>query len=256
MLLRIEDIDTVRCTPANETRMLEDLEWIGFEWEGEPMRQSARLEVYRETLHDLFDEQLVYPATLSRRKIGEMVEAVTAQGRSWPCDPDGAPVYPGEERELSRQEREIIMQGENDFALRLDMAEAISRIKPSLHWLETGSGPGGETGNLAANPEEWGDVVLGRKDTPASYHLSCVMDDAAQGVTHIVRGRDLFHATSVHRLLQEILHLPVPAYHHHDLILDEAGRKLSKSKGDTALRHLRQAGITPGDVRRMIGLEQ
>ena len=256
MLLRIEDIDTVRCTPANEKRMLEDLEWIGFEWDGEPLRQSARFEAYREVLDDLFDEGLVYPAMLSRRQIAEEVEAITAKGATWRSDPDGAPIYPGSERSLSMRERAALVEQGSDFALRLDMGEALSRLTAPLFWNETGAGPDGETGTVPADPGRWGDVVLGRKEIPASYHLSCVLDDAAQGITQIVRGRDLFHATSVHRLLQEILHLPVPTYHHHDLILDGTGRKLSKSKGDTALRHLREAGMTPADIHRMIGLDR
>ncbi|MCB2049720.1 MAG: hypothetical protein KDE32_16075, partial [Novosphingobium sp.] len=124
-----------------------------------------------------------------------------------------------------------------------------------LQWLETGAGPAGETGWIDVDIPAWGDVVLARKDTPASYHLSCVVDDAIQGVTHVVRGRDLFHSTSVHRALQETFGLSAPVYFHHDLILDEDGRKLSKSIGSTALRHLRKAGATPGDIRRMIGME-
>ncbi len=146
------------------------------------------------------------------------------------------------------------MSSGQDYAMRLDMKEAIASITHSLEWSETGSGPEGQAGMILANPASWGDVVLGRKDVPASYHLSVVLDDAQQGITNIVRGRDLFYATAVHRLLQELLQLPVPNYHHHDLILDESGRKLSKSNSSTALRHLREAGMTPPDIRRMIGL--
>jgi glutamyl-Q tRNA(Asp) synthetase len=123
-----------------------------------------------------------------------------------------------------------------------------------LYWQEGGQGPEGETGTIAADPARWGDVILGRRDTPASYHLSCVLDDALQGVTHVVRGMDLFHATSVHCLLQHLMGLPRPAYFHHGLVLSEDGRKLSKSRADTALSHLREAGATPADIRRMIGL--
>jgi glutamyl-Q tRNA(Asp) synthetase len=124
-----------------------------------------------------------------------------------------------------------------------------------LAWTETGGGPAGETGTIAADPAVWGDVVLARKDTPTSYHLAVVTDDAAQGVTDVVRGRDLFHATAVHRLLQTLLGLPAPRYHHHRLVLDDAGGKLSKSTQATALRELRARGLTPADIRRRVGLD-
>jgi glutamyl-Q tRNA(Asp) synthetase len=136
------------------------------------------------------------------------------------------------------------------------MAAAIARAGAlALDWVETGSGPRGETGTIAAAPARWGDVVLGRKEAPASYHLCVVIDDARQGVTHVVRGRDLFWATSIHRLLQVLLDLPVPVYHHHRLMLGADGRKLSKSTRATALRTLRRNGTTAADIRRMVGLE-
>jgi glutamyl-Q tRNA(Asp) synthetase len=254
MLLRIEDIDTSRCTPANEARMLADLEWVGFEWDEPPMRQSLQFERYSSVIDDLFEEGLAYPSLLTRREIVEMVDAITSGGRSWPADPDGVPIYPGTERDLDPRGRAAIIDSGRDFAMRLDVAAATKRVGDSLQWQETGEGPDGDSGLILANPPVWGDVVLGRKEVPASYHLSAVLDDALQGVTHVVRGRDLFHATSVHRLLQELLRLPVPDYHHHELILDATGRKLSKSLRSTALRHLREAGTTAGDIRRMIGL--
>ena len=135
-----------------------------------------------------------------------------------------------------------------------DMAAAAGYVAGRIEWRETGAGPHGETGLIQAKPEAWGDVVLARRDTPASYNLCVVVDDAIQGITDVVRGRDLFHATSVHRLLQELLGLPVPVYHHHDLVMGDDGRKLSKSRRDTALRSLRDAGATPDDIRRMVGL--
>jgi glutamyl-Q tRNA(Asp) synthetase len=138
--------------------------------------------------------------------------------------------------------------------LRLDM-EAAAAGSASLQWNETGKGSAGESGMIAAAPQAWGDVVLARRETPTSYHLSVVVDDAAQGVTQVVRGQDLFWATSVHRLLQSLLGLPTPVYHHHRLLLDSDGRKLSKSTRATGLRELRAQGITPGDIRRMIGLD-
>jgi glutamyl-Q tRNA(Asp) synthetase len=139
------------------------------------------------------------------------------------------------------------------YALRLDMAAASARVG-DLAWTEHGAGPGGETGGVAARPQAWGDVILARKETPTSYHLSVVLDDALQGVTDVVRGQDLFWSTGIHRLLQALLGLPEPAYRHHRLILDAGGRKLSKSTLATSLRDLRASGATPADVRRMVGL--
>ncbi len=150
-------------------------------------------------------------------------------------------------------ERERLMRSGAPFALRLDMAAAIARTG-ALSWSETGHGPGSETGCIDALPQAWGDVVLARKEVPTSYHLCVVIDDALQGVTHVVRGLDLFWATSVHRPLQRLLDLPEPVYHHHRLILDEKGRKLAKSARAAALRDLRAQGFKPRDIRRMIGL--
>lgn len=250
MLLRIEDIDRVRCTPKLEALMLADLEWIGFEWDAPPRRQSEHFDEYRAALDGLEERALVYPAFMSRGQI----KAHAAAHPHWPKDPEGAPLYPGNERGLTRVEQQGRMAGAEDFARRLDMSRAIAETGRDLRWEETGNGPDGETGTQIADPSAWGDVMLGRKEVPASYHLSCVLDDALQGVTHVVRGADLFHATSVHCLLQELLVLPRPVYHHHRLVLGPDGRKLSKSRADTALGHLREAGATPQDVRRMIGL--
>jgi glutamyl-Q tRNA(Asp) synthetase len=146
------------------------------------------------------------------------------------------------------------MRSGASFALRLDVAAATARTGP-LTWTETGAGPGGETGSVAAVPESWGDAVLARKETPTSYHLSVVVDDARQRVTHVVRGGDLFWATGLHRLLQSLLGLAAPDYCHHRLILDDDGGKLAKSTRATALRSLRHAGAGPADIRRMIGLK-
>jgi glutamyl-Q tRNA(Asp) synthetase len=139
------------------------------------------------------------------------------------------------------------------YALRLDMKAACRRVSP-LAWVERGEGPSGEHGSIPARPQEWGDVILARKETPTSYHLSVVVDDALQGISEVVRGQDLYHATAVHRLLQDLLGLPVPAYRHHPLIRDEAGRKLAKSTRATGLRELRGLGATPADIRRRVGL--
>lgn len=248
-LLRIEDIDTVRCTPALETQMLDDLAWLGLKWEEPVRRQSEHFADYRHALETLVDAGMAYPSTMTRGDIRRFVEAYEADGDRWPTDPDGAPLFPGRAHEAASHPA-------NGAVWRIDIAKAVAHAgADTLGWEETGQGPDGETGWQPAEPSVWGDFALARRDTPTSYHLSVAVDDALQGITHVVRGRDLFHATAAHVLLQELLGLPRPIYHHHDLILDpDEGRKLSKSRGDTALAALRQAGVTPSDVRAMVGL--
>ena len=247
-LLRIEDIDTTRCRPHYEDAIYEDLAWLGLTWEEPVWRQSAHLDDYRAALTQLDD--LVYPSFETRGEIARLVAERDRHAR-WPRDPDGAPLYPGDGRALSAAERRRRMAADEPYALRLDMAAAIARTGP-LTWVETGCGD--ETRSVAASPQMWGDVVLARKETPTSYHLSVVIDDACQGVSHVVRGRDLFAATSVHRLLQALFALPAPIYHHHRLILDADGKKLSKSTRATALRALREDGASAVGIRRMVGL--
>ncbi len=251
MLLRVEDIDQQRCTPALEQAMLEDLEWIGFEWDHEPVRQSQRFGLYQQALEALAGRGLAYPAFLSRGQIRSIVSERSGMGAPWPADPDGAPLYPGEERNWSIERQRAAMTERQEFAWRLDTEKAMQSVAKPLVWREW-SQDGVQI--VPATPAEWGDTVLARRDTPTSYHLSCVVDDTAQGVTHVVRGRDLYPATSVHRLLQELLALEAPTYRHHDLILDEDGRKLSKSIASTALRHLRDAGWSAEQVRERIAL--
>jgi glutamyl-Q tRNA(Asp) synthetase len=252
-LLRIEDIDRARCRREFETAIYEDLAWLGIAWDGPVERQSEHLDEYRAALARLAADGLVYPSFESRAEIAALVAAAPG---TWPHDPDGAPLYPGGAAALSRSERARRSAAGEPYALRLDMAAAIARAGASaLTWSETGSGPDRETGTVAAAPARWGDVVLGRKEAPSSYHLAVVVDDARQGVTHVMRGRDLFWSTSVHRLLQALMGLPVPLYHHHRLVLDVDGRKLSKSTQATALRALRRDGITAAEIRRMVGLE-
>jgi glutamyl-Q tRNA(Asp) synthetase len=252
LLLRIEDIDATRCKPEYEEAIYQDLEWLGIAWERPVRRQSEHFDEYRATLARLDAQGLLYASFESR---GEITALVAERERSgpWPRDPDGAPLYPGMAKTLPPPERARRMAAGEPYALRLDMAAAIARCGP-LTWTETGAGPEGEGGSIAAAPERWGDVVLARKDTPTSYPLAVAVDDAAQNVTQVVRGQDLFWSTSVHRLLQSLLDLPAPAYHHHRLIPGPDGRKLSKSTRATALRSLRDDGATPADIRRMTGL--
>jgi glutamyl-Q tRNA(Asp) synthetase len=251
-LLRIEDIDSTRCRPEFEAAIHEDLAWLGIAWELPVRRQSEHFDAYRTALDRLTEMGLIYPSFESR---GEIARMVAARGDNAPRDPDGAPLYPGDARTLGVEERKRRMASGAPYALRIDMAAALKKAGP-LSWQETGLGPEGETGEVPAQPQAWGDVVLGRKDVPTSYHLAAVVDDALQGVTHVVRGQDLFWATSVHRLLQHLLGLPAPAYHHHRLILDAEGRKLSKSTKATALRELRNQGLKPAEIRRRVGLGQ
>lgn len=253
-LLRIEDIDMTRCTPEYEAGILEDIGWLGLQWETPVRRQSEHLDLYRQALQKLIDDDLVYPSFLTRGEIKARVAAFENGGKIWPRDPDGAPVYPGDERCLPRSERQHLLASGKPHAWRLDMEKAVAHLTEALRWRETGAGPQGETGMIAAHPARWGDVVLSRSDAPSSYHLAVTLDDAQQGVTHVVRGNDLFHATSVHRLLQHLLDLPEPLYHHHRLMPGEDGRKLSKSNRDTGIAAFREAGKTPGDIRAMIGL--
>ncbi|MET0443583.1 MAG: tRNA glutamyl-Q(34) synthetase GluQRS [Pseudorhodoplanes sp.] len=246
LLLRIEDIDPARCRPEFEAAIAEDLAWLGIAWETPVRRQSAHLSDYRGVTDTLTAMGLLYPSYESRAEIARMVAAKEACG-PWPRDPDGAPLYPGRAAVLPAAAAGA------PTALRLDMAAACG-VTGRVSWQELGQGPDGQTGTVDARPEAWGDVVLARKETPTSYHLSVVIDDALQGVTDVVRGQDLFWSTSVHRVLQHLLGLPTPAYRHHALIRDAAGAKLSKSTGSTALRALRADGATPADIRRMVGL--
>ncbi|NPU13504.1 tRNA glutamyl-Q(34) synthetase GluQRS [Bradyrhizobium sp. 83012] len=251
-LLRIEDIDQTRCRPEFEQAIEEDLAWLGIVWERPVRRQSEHLADYGAALNRLRALGLVYPSFESRAEIARLVAEREAHG-GWLRDPDGAPLYPGSAGTLSEAQRAELIAGGQPYALRLDMAAAVGRAG-RLSWDELGAGPSGETGGVDARPEAWGDVILARKETPTSYHLSVVIDDALQGVTEVVRGQDLFHATSVHRLLQALLGLPAPTYRHHQLIRDDRGQKLSKSSQATGLRALRAEGVSPAEIRHRIGL--
>ena len=253
LLLRIEDIDTTRCRPEYETAIYTDLTWLGLRWEMPVLRQSEHWDNYRAALARLEAMDLVYPSFETRAEITRLVAARKIEG-AWPRDPDGAPLYPGSAKDMSDGERRRRMDSGEPYALRLNMQAALARVGP-LTWAESGAGPAGETGDIAANPAAWGDVILARKEMPTSYHLAVVVDDAAQGITDVVRGSDLFHATAVHCLLQALLDLPRPRYCHHRLILDADGNKLSKSTQSTGLRELRAQGASPAEIRRLVGLD-
>lgn len=243
-ILRIEDIDTFRCKPEFIAGVYEDLAWLGLTWP-EPVRlQSRHMHEYTAIIDRLERLRLLYPCFCTRAKLNEL---------EGPKDPDGAPVYPGHCRLMTKWERQRRMTAGEPFALRLDMAKAIVAAGGHLTFRELGEGPNGETGSVTCQPQAWGDVILARKDIGTSYHVAVVHDDALQGITHVTRGQDLFHATSVHRVLQSILELPQPVYMHHGLVSDETGRKLSKSEGDRSLASLREAGVSAHQVRSELG---
>lgn len=231
-LLRIEDIDPGRTREEHVAGILEDLAWLGIDWDGEVVRQSQRLPLYADALDRLKARSLVYPCFCTRSDIA----AEIAASASAPHGPDG-PLYPGACRRLTTAEREERMKGE-PHAWRLDMKKAAKEVG-GLHWTDAASG------EILAEPGRFGDVVLARKDAPTSYHLAVTVDDAAQGVTDIVRGRDLFAATDVHRLLQHLLGLPVPSYHHHPLLADDTGRRLAKRNSAPSIAGMRAAGADP-----------
>jgi len=252
LLLRIEDIDTERCRPEYEAAICEDLRWLGISWQEPVRRQSEHFDDYAAALDRLEAQRLVYPSFESRSEINALVAERDRYGR-WPRDPDGVPIYPGRARMMRAPERERRRSAGEPYAMRLAMDAAVARAG-AITWNETGLGPHGQSGVVALAPQLWGDVVLARKDAPASYHLAVAVDDALQGVSDVVRGQDLFWSTSIHRVLQALLGLPEPTYHHHRLILDADGRKLSKSTQATSLRELRGRGATAVDIRRMVGL--
>lgn len=235
-LLRIEDIDPTRCKPEFEASIYEDLEWLGLKWETPVRRQSQHFEDYAAALGRLEAEGLLYASYETRAELARLIT-----GR----DPEGGPRYARDEG-LSPEDAATRETEGGPYALRLDMQNALARISTPLFWNESGEA-------IEARPERWGDVVLGRKETPASYHLAVVLDDALQGITHVLRGKDLYEATAVHRVLQELLGLPAPVYRHHRLLLDEHGKKLSKRDRSTTLRDLRAAGSTAADVRKAAG---
>ncbi len=248
LLLRLEDIDVARCREEFSRSIEADLAWLGVAWRGEVRHQARHFAVYGAMLGRLEAMGLVYPCFCTRGSIASDV----ALRKGWARDPDGVPIYPGNCRHLDAAERRRRRAAGGPLAYRLDVGRALAQVRGPLDWLEYGEEA--LPWRVAADPIAWGDPLLARKDVPTSYHLAVVTDDAAQGVTDVVRGEDLFHATSLHRLLQALLGLPAPRYHHHRLILDPSGNKLSKSRKAPSLRALREGGRTPDEIRQMLGL--
>ena len=240
-LLRIEDVDLARCRPEFEAAIFEDLAWLGMAWEEPVWRQSEHMADYTQGLDRLDRLGLLYPCFCTRKEIrAEIAGAARA-----PHGPEG-PLYPGTCRSLSEDQRQDRRNAGAPYALRLDMAAAVAQAGP-LTWTER------EQGEIAADPMSLGDVVLARKEIATSYHLAVTLDDAAQGVTLVTRGADLFHTSHVHRLLQALFELPVPEWHHHALIAGPDGERLAKRHDALAIRSLRQAGKTPAEVRALAG---
>ena len=253
-LLRIEDIDQTRAKAEWEDQIYDDLAWLGLRWATPVMRQSDRLQSYRKTLQSLWARGFLYPCTCTRRDVAEAASAPQEGGPPL-TGPDGI-IYPGTCRTQPRPGSDPLPE---DRTLRLNMAEAIRHSGPGpFSFEETGSGPEGDTGprTFAADTmvAEIGDIVLARRDMGTSYHLSVVLDDAAQGITHVVRGQDLFEATKIHVTLQRLLDLPTPIYHHHNLIRDDAGKRLAKRDDARSIAAFRADGASRHDIRRMVGL--
>jgi glutamyl-Q tRNA(Asp) synthetase len=243
VLLRIEDIDIARCKPEFDAAIREDLAWLGLSWPEPVWRQSERFAAYSDAAAHLLRLGLIYPCFCSRSDIAEK-----ATGK----DPDGAPLYPGTCRHLSPEIAAERMARGEAAQYRLDMEKAAS-LAGMVTFSVAQPAVSDRPQIRYARPERWGDVVLQRKDVPTSYHLAVVVDDAAQGVTHVTRGRDMEAATDLHALLQMLLGLTSPIYTFHRLIIGPDGRKLAKSKGSPSLRDMRVAGATPADIRRELG---
>jgi glutamyl-Q tRNA(Asp) synthetase len=243
-LLRIEDIDRERCRPEFEDGIFEDLAWLGLTWEMPVRRQSDHMQDYAAAISTLEGQEVIYPCFCSRADI----RAEIARSDSAPHGPDGA-LYPGTCRDLSADERAARIAAGDAHALRLDVAKALENLSGSLIWQDR------LAGEVVANPAAHGDVVLARKDTPTSYHLSVVVDDALQGITLVTRGQDLFEATDIHCLLQALLDLPTPDYFHHDLVRGEDGRRLATRHKARTLENIRISGMKPAELFVQLGLD-
>lgn len=241
-LVRMEDIDLTRVRPEYEDAIYEDMRWLGLAWEEPVRRQSGHFAEYREALGKLQAAELLYPCFCTRKEIQEEI----ARAGSAPHGPEG-PIYPGTCRRLSSEEAAERQACGKDYAMRLDVERALDMAGRNLEWEDLAHG------KFTARPEVLGDVVLSRKETPTSYHLAVVVDDAAQGITLVTRGEDLLSATHLHRLLQALLGLPVPKWKHHRLISDDTGRRLAKRDNARALRTLKADGWTAAQVRQTLG---
>ena len=239
-LLRIEDIDRSRCRLEFESAIKEDLQWLGINWDGVVIRQSDRFDLYRQALSDLNKRHLIYPCFCTRKEI----QTEFMRSGNAPHGPDG-PIYPGTCRSRSVRERQKKINSGEAYALRLDVARASAEVGTLTFHDE-------QHGKITVDASISGDVVLSRKDTPASYHLAVTVDDAAQGVTLVTRGEDLWEATHIHRLLQALLKYPEPDYNHHTLLKDRSGKRFAKRNKSTTLRSLRQAGHSSDNVREMM----
>lgn len=237
-LLRIEDIDRTRCRPEFDAAIIEDLAWLGLDWDGPVRRQSAHFADYEAALEKLRALGVLYPCFCTRKDIAASIDA--------PHGPDG-PIYPGTCRHLDAALRTERMDRGDSYAVRLDMAKA-TRMAGPLTMVDDGM-------RIVADPAIFGDVVLARKDTPASYHLAVTTDDALQGITLVTRGDDLLPASFIHRLLQALLGLPEPAYRHHRILTDDSGKRLAKRDNAEPLRAMRERGVSPGDLRRRLGFD-
>jgi len=242
--LRIEDIDGQRCRGEFERAILDDLRWLGLLWDGDIERQSRNFDLYAQALERLAELGVLYPCFCSRKRIRAEIEE---SGRA-PHGPSGEPLYPGICRALGMDERDCRIANGEPYAWRLDVEKALAVTGPLL-WYDC------RAGWIEADARALGDVVLARKDTPASYHLAVVVDDHRQGVNLVTRGEDLFHATHIHRLLQALLGLASPRYYHHNLVADGSGQRLAKRNRAVTLRHLRDIGKTPAEVWRLLGLQ-
>jgi len=242
-LLRIEDIDPGRCRPEHIDQIYEDLRWLGLEWEIPVRIQSEHREDYDQTAKKLEDLDLLYPCFCTR---SEILREAERAGYA-PHANDG-PLYPGTCRDLSRAEQEKRIATGIPYSVRLNLEKALSCADRELLWQDT------VRGSVVARPDLLGDTILVRKDIGTSYHLAVVTDDALQGITDIVRGIDLFESTHLHRLLQALLHLPVPVYHHHELLSDEAGNRLAKRNLSVTLKSLRESGVRAESLREEFGL--
>ena len=249
-VVRIEDIDQARCRPEYEAAIFEDLAWLGLEWEEPVRRQSEHFDDYAAALTKLDRLGVFYPCFCTRKEIAEEI----ARAVDAPHGPEGT-LYPGTCRVMAPEIR-MLRRQTDAYALRLDIAKVHAYLERPVHFEERGRGPGGERGMRRVETRLLGDVVLARKDLPASYHLAAVVDDALQGIELVTRGEDLFYATHIQRVLQELLGLPAPEYAHHRLIVDEAGKKFSKRDQGVTLRALRTAGITPTDIRKRLMLKR